>query len=568
MANLGIEARSAQTPPRQEAAANLEMDSRKKVALVTGGSRDIGEKITRSLLARGVTVVTTNRKERNSVEYRNIRDDVASSGGILHSGDITKPEVQQELGDIVDGIGGKIDFLVLSAADGSLLLNVDTNLALMRRFLPKMGKGGVVVEIQSHPGYFRDVLDERILFKEYVGVAASKFAEKEEVAAEMRDNPDAEGKKLIEVVIPSVLDTTNANLFKRKAPEAKDNLPALARSLGLPEYSTTDQVGEVVAGLIDRRDELPDKYTEFFSNTTAAKPKLREMYGEPAIYLDTVEGDLTGHTLVSESRIREAGKRLVTESSGDLSEAFSEVTITEEDCIGHFDPDSVPPEDKVKTLAGWRRIEVAVDTLKNIYEELRPGKTWELAALEFAKFGRPVAPGDVLSTIVKRVGYDKQGAAIYDAEIISRQKSVATLKGMQFREVDKDNITVRPGQVVEAVGQNLIVADSIANPSTSSKLPLLEGMEGARFGYLPGKGGEFSTRNLLKDENGGISVSATVRSDGHQVARIRELKAKMADAGRVMKMLKNAQIAALRHGRVVQEGARTKVDRIEEDPKD
>ena len=84
-----------------------------RVALVTGGARNIGRAIARSLAAGGASVMVNAKTSRSEAEKTvgMIGDKAA-----LHIADVTKPEEVQRLVDATVKRFGRIDFLVNNAA--------------------------------------------------------------------------------------------------------------------------------------------------------------------------------------------------------------------------------------------------------------------------------------------------------------------------------------------------------------------------------------------------------------------------------------------------------------------
>ena len=86
-----------------------------KVAVVTGGSRGIGEGIVRRLCSEGFRVHATYRS--NEELARTITDEVAATGGfvLFHHSDAAQEESAQALIDKVVELEGRIDALVNNA---------------------------------------------------------------------------------------------------------------------------------------------------------------------------------------------------------------------------------------------------------------------------------------------------------------------------------------------------------------------------------------------------------------------------------------------------------------------
>lgn len=84
-----------------------------KVALVTGGARNIGRAIARSLAAGGASVMVNAKTSRAEAEKT---VEMIGSRGALQIADVTKPEDVQRLIDATVKRFGRIDFLVNNAA--------------------------------------------------------------------------------------------------------------------------------------------------------------------------------------------------------------------------------------------------------------------------------------------------------------------------------------------------------------------------------------------------------------------------------------------------------------------
>jgi 3-oxoacyl-[acyl-carrier protein] reductase len=82
-----------------------------KVALVTGGARNIGRAIARSLAAGGASVMVNANTSRAEAEKT-----AAMVGGAVHIADVTKPDQVQELIAATVKRFGRLDFLINNAA--------------------------------------------------------------------------------------------------------------------------------------------------------------------------------------------------------------------------------------------------------------------------------------------------------------------------------------------------------------------------------------------------------------------------------------------------------------------
>ncbi|MDO4948748.1 MAG: SDR family oxidoreductase [Bacteroidales bacterium] len=137
-----------------------------KVAVVTGGSRDIGRAISVKLASEGVKVcINYNHSEAKALETL---DMVKAVGGeaVLFKADVTKEaEVVSMFAFAADTFGGKVDVLVNNAGgimgrktieeqdeawyNALMDLNFKSCWLCTREVLKYMGKGGSIVNISS-----------------------------------------------------------------------------------------------------------------------------------------------------------------------------------------------------------------------------------------------------------------------------------------------------------------------------------------------------------------------------------------------------------------------------------
>lgn len=141
-------------------------DFKNKVALITGGGRDIGGEISKKLASLGAKVCYNyfDSDEKGDITLKAIKD----SGGeaIMVKGDLTK---QKDIDNLVksctDAFGKKIDFLVNVTGglvgrktieemdekfwDFLMTLNLKTVFMVIKASLPYMSSGGAIVNFAS-----------------------------------------------------------------------------------------------------------------------------------------------------------------------------------------------------------------------------------------------------------------------------------------------------------------------------------------------------------------------------------------------------------------------------------
>ncbi len=142
------------------------VDIKNKVALVTGGGRDIGGEISKKLASLGVKVCYNyfDSDEKGDVTLKAIKDNGGEA--IMVRGDLTK---QKDIDNLVkactDAYGKKIDFLVNVTGglvgrktveemdeqfwDLLMTLNLKTVFMVTKATLPYMGSGGAIVNFSS-----------------------------------------------------------------------------------------------------------------------------------------------------------------------------------------------------------------------------------------------------------------------------------------------------------------------------------------------------------------------------------------------------------------------------------
>jgi len=140
-----------------------------KVAIVTGGSRDIGKAISLNLAAKGAKVVVNYFN--NEAQGAAVVAEIEAAGGtaVAVGGDMTKSadvdrlvaETRSAFGDSIDilvnNVGGMVARKSLAEMDEEFFnhvmqLNLNPTFLTMRAVTPHMGDGGSVVNLSSLAG--------------------------------------------------------------------------------------------------------------------------------------------------------------------------------------------------------------------------------------------------------------------------------------------------------------------------------------------------------------------------------------------------------------------------------
>lgn len=229
-----------------------------KRALVTGGTKGMGEAIVRALAARGATVIAPARKQPQDpvASVRYLEADLASVDGVRRLVDT----VQGEFGHLdllVNNVGGSSapggGALALSDAmwDEALQLNLMSAVRVDRAFLPAMVErgAGAIVHITS--------IQRRLpLYESTVAYAAAKAS----LASYSKSLANEFGPRGIRVnaVAPGFIETTAARAFlERLAEHGGDGIEAarerVMESLGgipIGRPGKPEEVAELVAFLL------------------------------------------------------------------------------------------------------------------------------------------------------------------------------------------------------------------------------------------------------------------------------------------------------------------------------
>lgn len=139
-----------------------------KVALVTGGGRDIGREVSLRLAAEGAIVVVNYRGDEASAKETAARIEAAGGKAVLHRADVTNAEGVAGLVEVAAAVTGRIDILVNLAGgmvarktlaemdeaffDQVMTLNLKSTFLVTKAALPHIPDGAAIVNIASQAG--------------------------------------------------------------------------------------------------------------------------------------------------------------------------------------------------------------------------------------------------------------------------------------------------------------------------------------------------------------------------------------------------------------------------------
>ncbi len=228
------------------------MSLKNKVALVTGGSRDIGAAVSIKLASEGAKVVINYLNNQEQAEKTLAAVNEAGGEGIIVRGDMTKSEdVSSLVAASVEAFGEKIDVLVnvtgglvarktLAEMDEEFFtqvmqLNAVSTFLTTKAVVPHMTDGGSIVNLASQAG------------RDGGGPGACAYAtSKGAVTTFTRSMAKELGPKGIRVnaVSPGMIATTFHDTFTK--PEVRKNV---AGGTPLRREGESAEVGDLVAYL-------------------------------------------------------------------------------------------------------------------------------------------------------------------------------------------------------------------------------------------------------------------------------------------------------------------------------
>ena len=145
------------------------MSLKEKVAIVTGGSRDIGRAVSVKLASEGAKVVVNYRSSQEDADQTLREIEAVGGEAIAVAGDMTKQEdVDRLVAESVAAFGERVDVLVnvvgglvarktLQEMDSDffdylLTLNVTSTFMVTKAVAPHMGSGGSIINFASQAG--------------------------------------------------------------------------------------------------------------------------------------------------------------------------------------------------------------------------------------------------------------------------------------------------------------------------------------------------------------------------------------------------------------------------------
>jgi len=145
------------------------MKLKDKVAIVTGGGRDIGKSVSLQLAAEGAKVAVNYRSDEAAAKATVAEIEAAGGTAILVQADVTKPaEVARLVEETTAAFGERVDVLVNVAGgmvarktladmdeaffDHVMELNLKSTFLVTKAVLPHLGEGSAIVNLSSLAG--------------------------------------------------------------------------------------------------------------------------------------------------------------------------------------------------------------------------------------------------------------------------------------------------------------------------------------------------------------------------------------------------------------------------------
>lgn len=250
--------------PTQNMTVSPQADLAGLGAIVTGSSRGVGADTAELLAGRGAGVVVNYRQK--APRAKKVVAGIESAGGraVAVGADVTTEEGRKAMVDAAVETFGSLDVLVLNASGGmetslgedyAMVLNRDSQVAMLDAALEVMPSGGQVVFVTSHQAHFIDAVPT---MDAYVPVARSKRAG--EVA--LRERIPMLREKGIGFVVVSgdmIEGTITATMLNRAEPGALEARREAAGKL----YSVAEFAAEIAALVGSAGRALPVGHTEY-----------------------------------------------------------------------------------------------------------------------------------------------------------------------------------------------------------------------------------------------------------------------------------------------------------------
>jgi len=224
-----------------------------KVAIVTGGSRDIGRAVSQKLAAEGAKVVVNYCNNRDNAEATVKAIEEAGGEAIMVAADMTKKseieqlvaEARKAYGDVIDILVNNVGGLIARTTvrdmdeaffDATMEVNVKTTFLACKAVLPFLSDGSCIVNMASMAG------------RDGGGQGAAAYATaKGAIMAFTRSLAKELGPDNIRVncVCPGLIDTSFHERFTKDEGRAK-----VAASTPLRREGEASEVADVIAYLV------------------------------------------------------------------------------------------------------------------------------------------------------------------------------------------------------------------------------------------------------------------------------------------------------------------------------
>ncbi|PPI24983.1 short chain dehydrogenase [Rathayibacter sp. AY1B1] len=223
-----------------------------KRALVTGSSRGIGADTVRYLAEAGARVVVNYRSKAPRADKLVAQIVEAGGTAIAVGADLTDADSRTELFSRIEKEFGGLDVLVLNASGGmesnmgedyAMVLNRDSQVAVLDAALPMLGEGSRVVFVTSHQAHF---IRTTPTMPEYEPVALSKRAGEDALRERIGELADR-GIEFVVVSGDMIEGTITATLLERANPGAISSRRESAGKL----YNVQEFAAEVALAAVE-----------------------------------------------------------------------------------------------------------------------------------------------------------------------------------------------------------------------------------------------------------------------------------------------------------------------------